>query len=77
MKAIGICLEGIEDIVSEDLKGKVICEGRVRFEHKKNLNFRGVDLIYELIKEFKFKTKKEILDEIRKLNFKIEYKTRL
>jgi len=71
MKAIAICLEGIEDVVAKDVKGKKICKGRVRFDYKKGIESRGAQATYTLLKKFSFKNKKDILNKIESINFEI------
>ena len=50
---IAVCLKGTEDLIAKDLKGKKILDGRISFDKSKNLG--GVNVVYELIEQFKFK----------------------
>ena len=67
---VAVCLKGTEDIVAEDLKGKKLIDGRVVFS--KGSNFGGVNKVYSLLDNFKFKELDEIVERISKLKFKFK-----
>ncbi len=62
MKAIGRCLEGLEEFVVKDTNGKKVCRGRVEFDYKENV--KSVEVIYEFLVKFKFKELEEIVKKI-------------
>jgi len=70
---IATCLEGIEDICINEVKGKKILPGRVKFEGKVR-DFNSVIHVYELIKKFKFKTRGDIATRIKKYPIKDNFK---
>ena len=61
---IASCLEGIEDITEEEVNGKKICSGRVKFEGEVK-DFKSVKDVYELLLEFEFKTIEDIEEKIQ------------
>ena len=67
---IAVCLKGTEDIISKDLKGKKILDGRIAFSKSKNLG--GVMVVYDLIEQFKFKDYKDLIKKVSKLKFKFK-----
>ena len=77
MTYLGITLNGLENVASEEIKevvnGKIISQdrGKIIFSSKKN-NFkdlRGIDRVLSLIKEFNFNNIKEFEANIKDLDF--------
>lgn len=79
MKYIAVTLEGIEDVAKDEIdsilgtKSKNILKQRVQFEtdkiNKLARKARSINTIYMVLKRFRFKSKKEILSEVSKLDF--------
>ncbi len=65
---IAATLIGLENILKKEVKGKIICPGRVLFNKG---NLKSSLIIYDYIASFKFKDEKEIYNEVNKINFKI------
>jgi len=65
---IGTTLVGLENILKDEAKGKIIIPGRVLFKNNKKL--RSCLLTYDYIKHFKFKNENEIYEKIPKIKFK-------
>ncbi|MEK6904186.1 MAG: THUMP domain-containing protein [Nanoarchaeota archaeon] len=68
---IATCLEGIEDIVESEVKGKKIARGRVKFDSEVK-DFRSVNDVYEILAEFKFRDIEDIEREASKLELNIK-----
>ena len=66
---IATCIEGLEDICAKEVKGRKILPGRIEFKGKV-LDFKSVINVYSLIKKFKFKSKDDIVNKIKK---RVEY----
>lgn len=77
MTYLGITLNGLDDVASEEIKdvvnGKIISKdrGKIIFSSKKNnfKNLRGVERVLRLIKEFNFNNLGEFEENIKDLNF--------
>lgn len=67
---IAVCLKGTEDLIAKDLKGEKILDGRISFDKSKNLG--GVNVVYELIEQFKFKDYEDLIKKVSKLKFKFK-----
>ncbi len=68
-----MCLNGLEEVSEKETKGKKVYPGRIEFKGKVK-NFRSLTNVYKLYKKFNFKKREEILDEFKKLKFKIKKK---
>src|SRR3989344_4928701 len=71
MPYIAVCLKGLEEVAENEVKGKKIIEGRIKFSQKPK-NFKSISAIYSLKKQFKFKKPEDILKELKKLKIKIK-----
>jgi len=71
MPYIAVCLKGLEEVAENEVKGKKIIEGRIKFSQKPK-NFKSISAIYSLKKQFKFKKPEDILKEFKKLKIKIK-----
>ncbi len=67
---VAVCLKGTEDIIAKDLNGEKLIDGRVIFDESKNVG--GVNKIYSLIDNFKFKDYNNLIEKISKLKFKFK-----
>ena len=65
---IATTLIGLENILKNETKGKIIYSGRVLFN---NGDLRSAILSYNYIKSFYFKDENEIYDGVKKIKFKI------
>ncbi len=73
MKYIAHTIQGIEEIAAKELKGMKILDKRIILNRKiPPKNPRTINIIYSLIKKFKFNNIEEIKKEIEKINFKIK-----
>src|SRR3989344_3166517 len=66
---ISTTLFGLEDILKEDVKGKIIYPGRVLFNKG---NSRASLIVYDYLTSFKFNNEKEIYNKVKKISFKIK-----
>ena len=65
---IATTLIGLENILKEESKGKVIYPGRVVFSKGK---LKSALLIYDYITSFHFKNEDDIYNNLKKIDFKI------
>ncbi len=76
MKIIATTINNIEDIAINEVKelfntkAKKICPGRILFETSKKIKtLRSCDKIYILLKKFKFKNFKDIIEKTKNIKF--------
>ena len=73
MKFITYTFKGLEYVTAKEVKGKVIDEKRILSSKKKKF-IRSAFFSYELLKEFEFKSVKDLIDNIKKVKVKIKGK---
>lgn len=78
MKIIVKTIKGLEEAAIKEIKekykinSKKITKGIVYFESDDIKELRSINAIYELISKFKFKDKKDLINNIKKIKFSIE-----
>ncbi|MBT3262465.1 hypothetical protein HN992_02225 [Candidatus Woesearchaeota archaeon] len=70
MTFIGKTIQGLEEAAISETDGKLNSPGRVEFETLKE-SYRTLESVYELLTSFKFKTLKDIIEQVKKLKLSI------